>query len=161
MKNQIISLIRTYKKLPSSLQQVMLAFIAAHFFGMVQAYDMLFHSEYSHQILASWRPLMLAFSFIASLFFYGIIARNLVLKSQYCRYIYSVVTLYSCVHYVTIAWFYSSQYPSALQTSYMQIAVMIAQAVGGLLLFDPELDQYFQTDASSKELSKSNLETQN
>ena len=161
MKNQIISLIRTYNKLPSSLQQVMLAFIAAHCFGMIQVYDMLFYSEYSYKILASWRPLMLVFSFIASLVFYTIIAKNLVSKSQYCRYIYSIVTLYSCAHYLIVAWFYSSQYPSSLQISYMQIAVMVSQAVGGLLLFDPELDHYFQSDASSKELSKNTLETEN
>ena len=83
--------------------------------------------------------------------FYGWIAYKIYRGSSRFRYGYSFLTMASFAYYTLIVFIYYWQNGSLAHTDLRNLIVLAPQLLGALLLFNPDLDDYFsQPDTSPK-----------
>ena len=93
----------------------------------------------------SSKILILGLGTFLNCLFYGAIAYHIHNKSSHMRYGYSALTLLSFAYYCVVALYYYYQTGSLEHTDFNNLITLAPQLLAALLLFNPDLDDYFTT----------------
>ncbi len=145
-------------RLPSvhpALRSVFGLFVLTIFLSILRV---IWFFDHDPEMSFSSKILMLGLGAFLNCLFYGAIAYYIYNKSPQIRYGYSTLTLLSFAYYCVIALYYYYQTGSLEHTDFNNLITLVPQLFSAILLFNPELDDYFSSKHKAEDTQSINPE---